>query len=163
MQRPASVSRALALIWALVAVILVMTVLAVVFSDDLVAATGMGGARNADDTRVSPSFEPVVITMVVCFVITVLVFMSFFKGGHNWARHCLAAVMALAAISTLAALRTGPPALFVAGAVVMLLLEAALVALPLPPRHRALRRRQPARSPLGDSRPLRAPAAPIRS
>ncbi len=128
MQRPASVSRALALIWALVAVILVMTVLAVLFSDDLVAATGMGGARNVDDTRVSPSFEPVVVTMVVCFVITVLVFMSFLKGGHSWARHCLAAVMVLAAISTLAALRTGPPVLFVAGAVVMLLLEAALVA-----------------------------------
>ncbi len=128
MERPSAVSRALALIGALVAVILVMAVLAVVFSDDLVAATGMGGARNADDTRVSPSFEPVVITMVVCFVLTVLVLTAFFRGGHNWARHCLAAIMAGAALSTLAALRTGPPALFVAGAVVMLLLEAALVA-----------------------------------
>jgi len=127
MTRPASVSRALALIWALVGVVLVMTALAVVFADDLVAATGMGGARSADDTRVSPSFEPVVITMVACLLITVLVFMAFFKGGHNWARHCLAAVMAGAALSTLAALRAGPPTLFVVGAVVMLLLEAALV------------------------------------
>jgi hypothetical protein len=128
MSRPASVSRALALIWALVAMLVVMTVLAVVFADDLVAATGMGGARTADDTRVSPSFTPVVVTMVVCLGTTTLVFLSFFKGGHNWARHCLAALMATAAIATLAALRTGPPTLFVIGAVVMLLLEAALVA-----------------------------------
>ncbi len=128
MSRPASVSRALALIWALVAVLVLMTVLAVVFSDDLVAATGMGGARTADDTRVSPSFTPVVVTMVVCLGSTTLVFMSFFKGGHNWARHCLAALMAAAALSTLAALRADPPAVFVVGAIVMLLLEAALVA-----------------------------------
>lgn len=128
MSRPASVSRALALIWALVAVLVVMTVLAVVFADDLVAATGMGGARTADDTRVSPSFTPVVVTMVVCLGSTTLVFMSFLKGGHNWARHCLAVLLLGAAIATLAALRTGPPTIFVVGAVVMLLLEAALVA-----------------------------------
>lgn len=146
MDRPASVVRALALLWALVVVMVVMTVFAVMFNDDLVAATGMGGARSADDIRVSPSFTPVVITMVVCLGLTTLIFMAFLKGGHNWARHCLAALLAAAAISTLAALRTGPPALFVAGAIVMLLIEAAAVVFLYHPdtgRYVAVSRRSP--------------------
>ena len=90
MARPASVERASWVIWALVVVATAVTVLAVVRDDDLVAAWAGGQGRSVDDTRVPPSFTPVVVVLYVVISILLLVLLAFLRGGHNWARHCIA-------------------------------------------------------------------------
>jgi len=127
-RRPTSVTLAVLLIWALIALALAATVLAVVFDDELVVAWAGGAGLSADDTRVPPSFTPVVVVLCIVVAVLVLVLMSFLQGGHNWARHCLAATMALIALATLSGLRTNPPALFLVFAAVSLVTEALLVA-----------------------------------
>ena len=141
--RPTSVTRAVQLVWLLVVLALAVTVLAVVFDDDLVAAWG-GQGVSADDTRVPPSFTPVVIVLFVVVSSLVLVLMALFRDGLNWARHCLAAGFVLIAIAALAGVRTDPPALFVVFSVVALLLVALLlVLLYLPTTHAYVSDRAP--------------------
>ncbi len=126
-QRPTSVIRAVQLILLLVAIALVVSVLAVVFDDDLVAAWADSTGVSADDTRVPPSFAPVVVVLLVTVASLALVLMSFLLGGHNWARHCLAATFVLVAIATLSGLRTEPPMVFAVFAAVSLVLDVLIV------------------------------------
>ena len=125
-QRPTSVTRAVQLIWLLVLLALAMTVLSVVFDDELLRVSGAAGTT-ADDTRVPPSFAPVAVVLYVTVASLVLVLLSFLVGGHNWARHCLTAVFAMLAIAAVSGLRLDPPAVFVVVSVVSLVLEAVLV------------------------------------
>lgn len=122
-QRPTSVTRATQLIWLLVALALAATVLAVVFDSDLVAAWAGGQGLSVDDQRVPPSFTPVVIVLFVVLASLILVLMSFLRGGHNWARYCLAALVLFVVVATFGGIRTGPPTVFVVFSIVTLVID----------------------------------------
>lgn len=128
METPAWVQRAVLLVWLQVLLGTAVTVLAVIFDDDLVAAWAGGRGLSIDDRRVPPSFTPVVVVLYVVVVTLVLVLLSFVRGGHNWARHCLAAVVVLVAIATVSGMRVGPPSAFIVCAVVSLVVDVAAVA-----------------------------------
>ncbi|WP_148614678.1 hypothetical protein [Nocardioides rubriscoriae] len=125
--RPVVVIRVVQLVWAMVVLAAAITVLAVVLDDEILRSTA--SVVSADDTRVPPSFTPVVIVLDVVVTSLVLVLLAFFRGGHNWARHCLAATLVLLAVATAAMLRTGPPVAFVPPVVVWLGLDALVVVL----------------------------------
>jgi hypothetical protein len=125
-ERPASVTRLVRLVWVLVLLAAAMTVLAALLDDEIIRSTSTAGT-SADDTRVPPSFTPVVIVMDVVITSLVLVLLAFVSGGHNWARHCLALAFVLLAVATAAVLRTGPPGAFVPPAVVWLGLDGLLL------------------------------------
>ncbi len=128
-RRPTSVTRASQVIWLLVAVATVTMVLAVVRDDDVIAAWAGGQGRSPDDTRVPPSFTPVVVVLYVVIVSLLLVLLAFLRGGHNWARHCIAAGAVLAVLSVVAGIRTDPPVEFLVSALVILALAGVLVVL----------------------------------
>ncbi|GAA5151230.1 hypothetical protein GCM10023340_29760 [Nocardioides marinquilinus] len=126
LDRPTSVTRAVQLVWLLVLLALAGTVLAVVFDDELLRASGAAGTT-ADDTRVPPSLAPVAVVLYVVVVSLLLVLLSFVLDGHNWARHCLAAAVGLLGVGTVAVLVTGPPLAVVVGGVVTLVVDALVV------------------------------------
>lgn len=127
MQRPTSVTRAVQLIWVMVALATVVTALAAVFDDDLVTAWVGGAGRSADDTRVPPSFTPVLIVLYVVVASLLLVLMAFLRDGHNWARHVIGGSTLLIALAIISAVRTGPPTVFLVSAVLALLIDALLL------------------------------------
>lgn len=124
-RRPAAVDRAVWLLWGLVAVGLVVTVLTAVFWDQLVDAWSAG--HPPSDMIQQPVFVPVVIVCYVVFAGLILTLVPFLRGGHNWARHSLAATVVFIMISTLAGIRTDPPTVFVGCAVVSLVYNAVLL------------------------------------
>lgn len=128
-RRPASVTRASRVIWLLLVVAAATTVLAVVRDDDVIAAWVGGQGRSPDDTRVPPSFTPVVVVLYVVISSLLLVLLAFFRGGHNWARHCIAAGACLVAIAMVAGLRTDPPVEFLVAAILVLVLAGVLLVL----------------------------------
>lgn len=121
-ERPAAATRVVQLVWALVLLGAAITALAVVLDDEILRSTT--GATSADDTRVPPSFTPVLVVLYVVVAALVLVLLAFFRGGHNWARHCLAVTFVLLAVATAAMLVTGPPIAFVPAVAVWLVLDA---------------------------------------
>ena len=123
--RPRSVDRAVLLLWGLVLVGLVVTVLVVVFRDELAEAWSAGHPPDSAIER--PAFVPVVIVSYVVVGGLILTLVPFLRGGHNWARHSLAATVLFIVVSTLAGLRTDPPAVFVACAMVSLAYNAVLL------------------------------------
>lgn len=127
MEQRAAVRRATWAVLALVAADALGSLLAVVLRDELVAAWSGGPA--ADDSIQPPAFVPVVVVLYVTLASLILVLLALLRSGQSWARHCLAGLVIFLAVGTLAALRTGPPALFVAVAVVSLVLDAVTVCL----------------------------------
>lgn len=125
-QRPVAVRRVVRLVWLLVLLGAVVSVLAGVFDDEIIRSTRDGGA-SADDTRVPPSFTPVVVVLDVVVSCLVLTLLAFVVGGHGWARHCLAVTLGLLAVSTVSVLLTAPPVVFVAPMALLLLLVALVV------------------------------------
>jgi hypothetical protein len=123
--RPASVDRAVLLLWGLVLVGLVVTVLVIVFRHELAEAWSAG--HPPDSAIKQPAFVPVVIVSYVVVGGLILTLVPFLRGGHNWARYSLTATVVFIGISTLAGMRTDPPALFVACAVVSLAYNAVLL------------------------------------
>lgn len=124
---PTSVTRAVQLLWGLVGVGLVVTVLVVIFWDQLVDAWSAGHPPSSSIKQ--PVFVPVVIVCYVVFAGLILTLVPFLRAAHNWARHSLAATVVFIAISTVAGLRTDPPAVFVACAMVSLVYNATLLVL----------------------------------
>jgi Na+-driven multidrug efflux pump len=124
-QRPASVNRAVVLLWGLVLVGVVVTVLVVVFRDELAEAWSAG--HPPDSAIKQPEFVPVVIVSYVVVAGLILTLVPFLRGGHNWARHSLAATVVFIGITTVAGLRTDPPPVFVACAFVSLAYNAVLL------------------------------------
>ena len=122
---PASVVRSVRLLWGLVGVGLVVTVLVAVFWDQLVEAWSAGHPPSS--TIKQPVFVPVVIVSYVTFAGLILTLLPFLRGAHNWARHSLAATVVFIVVSTVAGLRTEPPPVFVACAVVSLAYNAVLL------------------------------------
>lgn len=146
MVRPTAVTRAVQLIWVLVLLGAAVTVLAVVFDEELVASWAGLPGQSVDDTRVPPTFVPVAVVLYGTMAILLLVLTAFLRGGHNWARHCIAASGVLSALVVLASLRTGPPTVFVALAWVFLLLDAVLLVLLYLPSTGAFVTRRPERT-----------------
>src|SRR5690242_6659062 len=127
-QRPAMVTGATWLAVAAVAMTGVTALMTVVFKHELVDAWA---ADRSDAGAVEPpAFVPVAITMFVVVALLSMVLISFFRDGHDWARVLLSAVVVLIGIATFAILRTNPPVLFLAVAVVSVVVDlAAVVAL----------------------------------
>ena len=113
------------LLWGLVVVGVVVTVLVVVFRHELAEAWSAG--HPPDSAIKQPEFVPVVIVSYVVVAGLILTLVPFLRGGHNWARHSLAATVVFIGITTVAGLRTDPPAVFVACAVVSLIYNAVLL------------------------------------
>ena len=123
--RPASVDRAVLLLWGLVVVGVIVTVLVIVFRQELAEAWSAG--HPPDSAIKQPEFVPVVIVSYVVVAGLILTLVPFLRGGHNWARHSLAATVVFIGITTVAGLRTDPPAVFVACAAVSLVYNAVLL------------------------------------
>ena len=109
-KRPASVDLASWLLWIMVAAGFVMSVLVVVFRDDLRDAWSPG--RSGDSTVQELEFVPVILVLYGVVAITTLTLIPILRAGHNWARHALAMISIGILLSTLATVRTMPPALF---------------------------------------------------
>ena len=68
--------------------------------------------------------------MIVLFVVVgglILTLAPFLRGGHNWARHALAATVIFIGVATVAGLRTDPPPVFVACGIVSLAYNAVVL------------------------------------
>ena len=125
-QHPTSVTRAIQLLLGLVVAGLVVTVLVVVFREDLEEAWSAG---HPADSAIKPlEFVPVVITMYVVVALLTLTLIPFFRAGANWARHSLAAMVLVIGISTVAVLRTDVPSVFVVVSIASLVLDALILA-----------------------------------
>jgi hypothetical protein len=124
-QQPRSVTGAIWLLVALMAVTGVAALLTLVFKDQLIDAWA---ADRADDGSVEPpAFVAVAIVMFIVVASLSGVLLQFFRYGYHWARVALTGVGAGLALATLACLRTGQPAIFVVASVVVLVLDAAFV------------------------------------
>jgi len=123
--RPASVTMAVWMTWALVVLSGATAILSLVFKSELTDAWKSG---HVDSGSVEPpAIVPVVVVMLVVVALLALVLMEFFRARHGWARVALTVTVVLMALSTVATLRIGPPALFVALSVVGLVLQAGVV------------------------------------
>ncbi len=136
--RPRSVNRAMQVVWFLLAVGAVATVLTWVLEDQLIeswaegnptarevlAAGGLEAVKQGPVTV--PGFTAVAIVMFLVVAGLLWILAVFVQAGHEWARISLAVLLVLVAIAVAAALRTGPPPIFVAFAVVSLAAEVLL-------------------------------------
>jgi hypothetical protein len=134
---PASVSWAARLLAALVALGAVVTLLIVVLQDQLIRAWADGrpdtrrvlrtrglDAVKSGDVHV-PQFIPVALTLFVVVALLIWVLTAFLRGGYGWARVALTVTLFFLAVGTIAGLRTGAPATFMALSVVSFPIEAA--------------------------------------
>lgn len=140
-QQPTSVTRASRVLLALLVLGAAVAVLAVLREDSLIESWAEDNASvkdlyqagGLDAVRQSsvhiPAFAPVSVVLYIVVAGLAWVLGAFFRAGHGWARVSLAVLLAFSAIGTVAALRTGPPVLFVVLSVAALLLEAVLLAL----------------------------------
>ena len=139
MDQPASVKRAIWLSWALVLLGLVTTVLTFVLRDDLIRAWAEGrgdirpllesqGLEAVKDGAVQPpAFVPVAIVLFIVVALLIWVLLAFFANGYNWARVSLCVLLLLIAIGTVAAIRGGPPTIFVVLSIVSFAVELAAI------------------------------------
>ncbi|MDN4173016.1 hypothetical protein QWY28_08695 [Nocardioides sp. SOB77] len=125
--RPAAVQRAVRLLVVLVGLAVLTAVLSVLLRDDLLDSWSSGHPVDADIQQ--PAFVPVAVVLLVVFVGLVVTLVPFLLAGTNWARHSLAAVVLMAALATVAGLRTDPPAPFVVAAAVSLVVDVAILVL----------------------------------
>lgn len=140
MRYPASVNRLVAAALALSTLGLLTVVLTVVLRDDLVRSWAEGRSPQLRETlRVggvealaksgtdAPAFVPVAIVLFVVLVMLVWVLVAFVRLGHGWGRLVLTGLMVFTVVATVAGIRTGPPAVFVAVAGFSYLAELAVV------------------------------------
>ena len=124
-ERSTAVTGATVLTVAAVGMAGLATLLAVVFKDDLVEA--WAADRPTGSAVTPPEFVPVAVTMFFVVAMITLVVLALFRRGLEWARVLLSLVAVVLAAATLAVLRTDPPALFLAVAIVSLLVDVAAV------------------------------------
>ncbi|MBC9732108.1 hypothetical protein [Nocardioides marmotae] len=125
--RPVAVRRAVRLLWVLVGLAVLTTVLGVLLRDELLDSWSAGHPVAADIQQ--PAFVPVAVVLLIVFVCLVATLIPFFLVGTGWARQSLAATVVMAALATVAGLRTDPPAPFVVAAVVSLVVDVAILVL----------------------------------
>lgn len=136
---PASVTRAIWLLRAVVAWAGLTALLTYVFSDQLVRAWAEGNQtarailreRGLDALKESsiniPRFVPVALVLFVVFAAMAGVLVVFFRAGHGWARMALTLMVVFMVFSTAAGLWRDPPGFFVGLSAVALLLSAGLL------------------------------------
>src|SRR4051794_14961721 len=125
-QRPGSVTGAVWLLLAVVAMSGVTALLTLVLEQDMIDAWAAG--RSDAGSVEPPAFVPVAITMFVVVASLAAVLIVFFVQGHNWARVLLTALVALMAVATVAGLRTGPAAFFYVLAAASLVVDVVAIA-----------------------------------
>lgn len=140
MDRPSSVTHAIRMHWGLVLLGLLTSVLTVVLRDDLLRSWAEGrpdlrrvletqGLQAIKDGEVRPpAFVPVAIVLFVVVALLIWMLLVFFANGYHWARLSLTALLFFAAVSTVAGIRTDPPAVFVVLSVASMVLEVVAVA-----------------------------------
>jgi hypothetical protein len=135
--QPGSVTRARQLLAVLVAVGAVVTGLIVVLQDQLIRSWAEGrpdtrkvlrtqGLEAVKDGEVHvPAFIPVALVLFVVVALLIWVLAAFLRGGYGWARTSLTVTLFFLAVGTIAGLRTGAPATFMALSVASFPVEAA--------------------------------------
>ena len=109
-KRPAAIDLASWLLWIQVLAGLVVSVLVVIFRDDLREAWSPGPSG---DSTVQPlEFVPVILVLYGVIALTTLTLIPMMRSGHNWSRHALAMIEVGILIATIATVRTMPPAVF---------------------------------------------------
>ena len=109
-KRPAAIDLASWLLWIQVLAGLVVSVLVVIFRDDLREAWSPGPSG---DSTVQPlEFVPVILVLYGVIALTTLTLIPLMRSGHNWSRHALAMIEVGILIATIASVRTMPPAVF---------------------------------------------------
>ncbi|GEP37106.1 hypothetical protein NPS01_07690 [Nocardioides psychrotolerans] len=124
-QQPRSLVLAVRLLLALVVLGALVTLLTAVQREALIRAWSVG--HPSDSSIQAPAFVPVAVVLYVVYAGLMLVLLPFLRGGYSWARWSQFALVAIIVISTLAALRTEPPTLFVVCSVASLPLDAAIL------------------------------------
>ena len=109
-KRPASIDVAIWLLWGMILAGLTVSVLVVVYRDDLEDAWSPG--RSGDSTVQPLEFVPVILVLYLVIAVTAMTLIPLLRHGHNWARHSLAGMVLGILVGTLAIIRTTPPALF---------------------------------------------------
>lgn len=106
-RRPPAVSLACGLSWSLLAAGALVCVLVVVQRDDLGA---VWSPMQVGDSTVRPvEFVPVILVLYGVIAVLAATLIALFRSGHNWARHCLAAIVAGTLVVAVATVRTDPP------------------------------------------------------
>ncbi len=136
---PGSVGLAIRAAWGLVWVIGLTVLLMVVFYDDVVGswanrhegarqAFAQGGREGLERAGfVAPAFLPVAATMLVVAAMLVWVLTVFFREGHRWGQLGLSALVVLSLFASIVlGFVLDPPAVFVAVAVISLVVEGVL-------------------------------------
>ncbi|PWN03568.1 hypothetical protein DJ010_05525 [Nocardioides silvaticus] len=109
-KRPAAIDLASWLLWIQVLAGLVVSVLVVIFREDLREAWSPGASG---DSTVQPlEFVPVILVLYGVIALTTLTLIPMMRSGHNWSRHALAMIEVGILIATIATVRTMPPAVF---------------------------------------------------
>ena len=154
--RPSSVTRAIRMHWLLVLLGLVAVVLTVVLNDQLITSWAEGrpdmrrvletqGLQAVKDGPVRPpAFVAPAITLYVVVALLMWMLLVFFANGNNWARLALTALLFFTAVTTVAGIRTEPPAVFVVLSIASLVLEVVAVAYLWHPDTNRFLRRTPA-------------------
>ena len=138
-QRPAAVSNALRVQWALVAVGTVSAVLAVVLRDDLLmswiesnpaarAYYDEGGLEALEASSISiPAFVPVAVVCFIVYAALAWVIGAMFRAGHRWARWSLLLLAVSVLFAAYVAAGASLPTPFVVLGVVAVVLDLVLV------------------------------------
>lgn len=114
-KRPITVELATWLLWTLVVAGLVVSVLVVVFRNDIDEV--WSPAAEGDSTVQSTDFVPVVLVLYGVIAITMVTLISLFRGRHLWAQHGLAGISIGILLSALATMRTESPTMVLLSAV----------------------------------------------
>ena len=124
-QRPASVTNAIRVQWAVLLVTGVTALLTAVQRDALVDAWA---ARQPPGSQ-APAFAPVAIVLYLTFALLAAVLVVFFRAGHNSARISLTGLAVFVLFTMFVVVRLDPPGLFLALAGVAAALDVLLLVL----------------------------------
>ena len=124
--RPRSVTMAIWLLMALVALSALTALLSFILEDDLIDA--WAADQPASSAVEPPSFVPVAVVLFIVVALLAGVLVMFFRDGLNWARISLSGLAVFMAAGALASLLAHPPALFVLIALVFVAVDVALIA-----------------------------------
>ncbi len=129
-QRPTSVTNALRMQWALVAVSAIGTGVTVLMRDALLEnwAAARGGLDAVEQSGIAtPAFVPVALVTFLVYASLAWVIAVLFGGGHRWARWSLLSLAAGFLFAVYVISRADPPAALLVVGVVAALLDLALI------------------------------------
>lgn len=153
LERPGSVTYAIRMHVGLIVIAAVSALLTIFLNDTLIRSWAEGrpdmrrvletqGLEAIKDGAVRPpAFIAPSLTLFVVIALLLWMLLLFFANGNGWARLALTALLFFAAVATIAAIRTAPPAIFVVLMIASMVVEVIAVAyLWHPDTNRFLRR-----------------------